>query len=71
MSGVLADTGCGLIVCELHSADAEWSILGDVLDAGADPIVGLFDPTLLLNVRFSSYYALARLSEIAAIWEAR
>ena len=68
MSGVLVDTGKGLLVCELHMAKAHWCFLGDMLDAET---VGLFNPTLPPILKFiSSYYEVAPVSEVAAnLWE--
>ena len=64
MTAVLADTGKGLLVCELQNAHPKWRILGDMLE---NNVVGLFNPTLPPILRFiSPYYRIASVSEIAA-----
>ena len=64
MMGILADTGKGLLVCELHCANPQWCILGDILDSG---MVGLFNPFLPPITKFiSPYYDVVEVSEVAS-----
>ena len=66
MSGVLADTGHGLVIGELHAIHPTWTILGDMLDSRT---VGLFDPNLPAYERFvSDYWARFKVSEVASIF---
>ena len=64
MTHILADTGKGLLVCDLHCANPKWRILGDVLEDGK---VGLFNPFLPPITKFiSPYYDVVEVSEVAS-----
>ena len=70
MSGVLADTGHGLVIMELHAIDAKWRVYGDVLDSSPDPTIGFWNPIMPFPLRFDLLYVMeAKLSEFLAVVE--
>jgi len=65
---IIADTGNGLVVCNLVEADIGWRVLGDILDDKDDPLIGLFNPFASPFERYLGYYRLVRLSKIKEEW---